>query len=277
MATSKSNTRNMKNSATTNVKGMKEETIYFNDTVPAHVLESMKENRKLRNRWFQVMPGFTGTWEVKNIRIMDAGKVTDGAFALELQHATNGRRAVLHGTIFMNSLMYEKGFDEMNKDFRDQFGHLEIPDQMKGTFFLHKKDAVDASQTVPYVNEVMLSEHLDNEGNLLIPKEIVVKGAVTYEDSFQPTYKKVAHPLVGNRYYFGWPVLEAYIREQKTAELNDDTEVDIKVTKSDVLDLWDSKEFPKIKAILGKKSSFDVLNKDYSNYRYWFTTLVVTF
>jgi hypothetical protein len=272
-----SNTRNMKNSVNTNVKEMKVETTYFSDSVPAHVLENMKENRKLRNRWFQVMPGFTGTWEVKNIRIMDAGKVTDGAFALELQHTTNGRRAVLHGTIFMNSLMYERGFDAMNKDFRDNFGHLEIPDQMKSTFFYHKKDAIDASQTVPYVNEVMLSEHLDNEGNLLIPKEIVIKGAVTYEEGFQPSYKKVAHPLVGNRYYFGWPVLEAYIREQKTAKLSGESEVDVRVTKNDVLDLRGSEEYPQIKAILGKKANFDVLNKDYSNYRYWFTTLVMTF
>jgi hypothetical protein len=224
----------------------------------------------LRDRWFNVFPGFAGKWHVDNV-----DKFKD-SYVLDLTNVATGLNMRLHGTILSNALMYFDDFEDMRKDFATEYKELKtkLGNEYFNSFFLKSEDRSDASERTLFVHN-FLKKFMSDGDDISISDHIVIHGAAVATCSFYPEYRKDApkHPVIGNSRWFGYDALNAIhlkLEEERGVESPR------KLAKRDVEDLFSMSK--KAKKVLNKDlANFDVINGDYFNPLYWFNTLVVSF
>jgi hypothetical protein len=234
------------------------------------VLDKLREDRKLRDRWFNVFPGFAGKWHVDNV-----DKFRD-SYVLDLTNVDTGLNMRMHGTILSNSLMYFDDFEDMRKDFATEYKELKtkLGNEYFNSFFLKSEDRSDASERTLFVHN-FLKKFMSDGDDISISDHIVIHGAAVATCSFYPEYRKDApkHPVIGNSRWFGYDALSAiHLKEEEARGV----ESPRRLAKNGVEDLFESSK--KARKVLNKDlKNFDVINGDYFNPLHWFNTLVVSF
>jgi len=241
------------------------------ESVGSDLVTTMVENKKFRNSYMGLQPGFSKVWEVIKYtpRKTKSSKEED-TFDLLLRDNLTGRRVTLNGVIMLNSFWYDPTvLESAETDFKTEFDSGLVDDYSKDRFFLKKKGSALES-SLELVHTVV---GVSKDEELPIPQFIRIHGAVVSEESFYPTDGEVKdadkHPYISPSLYNKHKQLVAEFQRV----FKDSLGADYKPSKQEIYDAIKEGKLTTLK----DASEYDVVAGLQMKPTMWFNTLVVEF